>query len=78
MNNGTEDKPDILWRLAPWLTLAAMTMTVLTQAPAEPTAHRHSHGTSGHGCEGHGSSTHGQHHAVLDERDIQQNTRCAG
>jgi len=42
---------DILWRVAPWLTLAAMTMTVLSYPPVEASAHRHEVGSAGKGCE---------------------------
>lgn len=34
-----EQENDILWRLAPWLTLVAMSLTVLVHAPEEIPGH---------------------------------------
>lgn len=51
MQTETDSQTDILWRVAPWLTLAAMTMTVLSYPPVEASAHRNEVGGAGKGCE---------------------------
>lgn len=69
MRKGSEEESDMLWRLAPWLTVAAMTMTVLSQAPAAP------QDSGGHGCAGHG---HGAHDAALNNREVPRTLQRAG
>ena len=41
MTANRENRVDLLWRLAPWLTLMAMTMTVVSMEPAEGKPHGH-------------------------------------
>lgn len=60
-------KVEMLWRLAPWLTVAAMTMTVVSFDPVEAKPYRHvHHAVDAHECN-HQETGHDSH--VLKDGD---------
>lgn len=60
MHGRINNRTDLPWRMAPWLALAAITMTVLSYAPAAGGTHHHGKDMASHEC---GKHDHAHHRA---------------
>lgn len=67
---GTDNmtEADLLWRLAPWLFLVAIALTVVSFPPARGVGHGHGavHGQSGSACEQDGHRGHAMEATTSD------------